>query len=48
MVKVKLNDPPGLIVPEFQTAVLLVDVWATGSLFVQVTVWPTLIVRLAG
>lgn len=48
LVKVKLNEPPGLIVPEFQTEVLLVVVWAIALLFVQVTVWPTLIVSVAG
>jgi hypothetical protein len=48
LVKVKLKDVPGLTVAELQTLVSLVTVWATVPVFVQVTVSPTLIVRLFG
>ena len=46
--KVKLNVEPGSSDPLPNSAVRLVTVWFTASLFVQVTVVPALIVIVAG
>ena len=42
------NRPPGSSVPEFHPVVSDVDVWATASVFVHVTVVPTATFRASG
>ena len=41
VLKVKLKDCPGRMLPLFHTAVSLVDVWVVAPLFVHMTVEPT-------